>query len=417
VPQGLEADLSRGYLYFNDAFQPQGFEYMNIVPAGSISATATDMANFMIAHLQYGRFCAADCASGEVRILGEETAKQMQSRLWAAGEQINGMAHGFMESTQNGHRVIGHNGDTILFHSTLALLPEQNVGLLFSYNSSTYGVGAALLEDFMDHYYPAPATDQPALLPDAAAQVDRFTGHYQFSRIAFSKGGKIRGLLYEIKVKAGDNGELMVTMPGSTGPRRLIETAPLYFQEIEGDGYVMFREDESGDIAYLYSNIDPFTPAFAGRKVAGYESSTFNLTLLAACAVMFLLAIVVELVRLVVGWFRRRTAQPQPALARTARGVLVVLAFLSLGMMFGLFMQSTDSWAIATGERGLLTTLGSMSIAITVLSIGTVILNRLAYRRGWWNVTARVYHSIIALAGITFVGFLAFWNQIGWQWW
>ena len=38
------------------------FEYFDDAPAGSVSTTATDMAAFMISHLQNGRF-------GEARIL------------------------------------------------------------------------------------------------------------------------------------------------------------------------------------------------------------------------------------------------------------------------------------------------------------------------------------------------------------
>src|SRR5437870_13676584 len=49
---------------------------------------------------------------------------------------MNGMAHGFYEETTNGHRIIGHAGDTQYFHSDLHLILDAGVGLFLSYNSA-----------------------------------------------------------------------------------------------------------------------------------------------------------------------------------------------------------------------------------------------------------------------------------------
>src|SRR3989454_2828814 len=65
LPPHLAPDLAVGYIYKDDASQPVPFDYLNKVgPAGSLNATATDIAPFMIAHLQDGRY-------GETRILQE----------------------------------------------------------------------------------------------------------------------------------------------------------------------------------------------------------------------------------------------------------------------------------------------------------------------------------------------------------
>src|SRR5581483_4007460 len=82
------------------------------LPAGSVATSALDMCNFMIAHLQDGKF-------GQVQILRPETAREMHSRQFAADSRLNGMALGFYEESRNGHRIIGHGGDTVYFHSDL----------------------------------------------------------------------------------------------------------------------------------------------------------------------------------------------------------------------------------------------------------------------------------------------------------
>ena len=68
LPDGLIGDMSKGYRY-RGTQEAGGFEYIHhFGPAGSMSSSATDMARFMIAHLQNGRF-------GDTRILQEATAE------------------------------------------------------------------------------------------------------------------------------------------------------------------------------------------------------------------------------------------------------------------------------------------------------------------------------------------------------
>jgi hypothetical protein len=337
----------------------------------------------------------------------------MQSRLWAADERLNGMAHGFMELSQNGYRVIGHPGDTPLFHSILALLPEQNVGIFFSYNTSAYGLATPLLESFMDHYYPPQATAPPAPA-EPADSMERFTGTYQDMRYAYSKGGRLKALFYPtFAVQAASDRELVFDI--GDGPQQLIQVAPGYFEAIDGDLRTVFRENSSGEIAYL--NVSPM-PMMTFKKLAWYETLAFNLPLLGVSAALFLLVLVVEPLRMLVGWFKRRTWSPQPNLARTARGVMTALAVLALGLLFGLYWQVIENGAqIPMGERGLLTILGGISILVVAFASGTVVLAIFAWHRGWWNIAARIYYSLVAVAAIGFIWFLAFWNQIGWQWW
>ena len=126
LPANLAPLMSNGYrLASGDA---QAFEVVNPYPAGSLSSSATDMAQFMIAHLQDGQLSGA-------RILKPETARLMHSRLFALDDAANAMCYGFYEESRNGHRIIGHGGDTVYFHSDLHLVLDQKVGFFVSYNS------------------------------------------------------------------------------------------------------------------------------------------------------------------------------------------------------------------------------------------------------------------------------------------
>ncbi|MCA1661286.1 MAG: serine hydrolase [Novosphingobium sp.] len=126
LPPEWSARAAKGYDLVDGQYVERPFElYHNIMPAGSMSATATDMGRFAIAHLQDGRY-------GDARILKPATARQMRQRLLANAPSLPGMAHGFIEYRAAGPRIIGHGGNTGLFHSYMLLAPEANIGFFVS---------------------------------------------------------------------------------------------------------------------------------------------------------------------------------------------------------------------------------------------------------------------------------------------
>src|SRR5258708_31511299 len=93
--------MSGGYRKASEKAQP--FEFVEAFPAGSVSTTALDMCNFMIAHLQAGKF-------GDKQILRPQTSKLMHSRIFGTDDRLHGIAHGFYEETRTGHCVTSHDG-------------------------------------------------------------------------------------------------------------------------------------------------------------------------------------------------------------------------------------------------------------------------------------------------------------------
>jgi CubicO group peptidase (beta-lactamase class C family) len=134
LPDSLKNLMSKGY---EVASEPaKNFEYVEAAPAGSSSVTATDMTHFMIAHLQNGEYQG-------VSILRPETAQLMHSHQFENFPGMNAMALGFYEETRNGHRIIGHGGDTQYFHSDLHLVHDSQIGFFISYNSAGKGETSA----------------------------------------------------------------------------------------------------------------------------------------------------------------------------------------------------------------------------------------------------------------------------------
>jgi CubicO group peptidase (beta-lactamase class C family) len=94
-------------------------------------STATDMARFMLAHLQDG------CVEGAC-ILQPDTLAEMQRRQADTPYEGQAVTYGFTEAHKEGQRLIGHTGAIRGFGSSLDLLPAHGVGYFMSFNEECY---------------------------------------------------------------------------------------------------------------------------------------------------------------------------------------------------------------------------------------------------------------------------------------
>ena len=114
-------DYSLGYHFRDGFFQGVDFEWIAGAPAAPVRATATDMAHFMIAHLDGGRY-------DDARILDGASVEAMHHLQFVHDPWLMGMGYGFMVSEENGHSVSWHTGGSAHFSSLLALIPDEDVG-------------------------------------------------------------------------------------------------------------------------------------------------------------------------------------------------------------------------------------------------------------------------------------------------
>ena len=294
LPAGLAPLMSSGYRLGSD--QPGQFEVVTAFPAGSLSSSATDMAQFMIAHLQDGQL-------GGARILKPETVKLMHSRLFALDDAANAMCYGFYEENRNGQRIIGHGGDTIYFHSDLHLVLDQKVGFFISYNSAgkSGGLGdsprTTLWEAFLDRYYPHSMQAQPAAGAKEAPKA--VAGTYTLSRRGETSFIKLASLLGQFTVTpAGDDDIEVSLLTGANGkPRRWQAVSPTTFVERDGQDKLVFKPDQNGKMQMIL----PY-PFFTGQAVGTLESGKLLLFVLGVS----LFVMLATLVLWPVGWLVRR---------------------------------------------------------------------------------------------------------------
>jgi len=257
LPEKLEAGMSKGYVTMGGEAKP--YEFVPLAPAGSLASTGDDMTRFMIAHLQNGRF-------GDIQILKPETAKLMHDTALDVIPHLNRMELGFYENNINGHRVIGHAGDTQLFHTYMWIYPDDNIGVVISMNSAgregaAHAVRQELFEMFSDRYLPGPNPDGKVEAAEAAEHAKLVSGHYENSRRAQSSFVYALNLIMPTKVYPNQDGTISVSQVMTTGgePKHYREIAPFYWREINGGhGYLAAKVVDGKVTRFSIGEISPF---------------------------------------------------------------------------------------------------------------------------------------------------------------
>jgi CubicO group peptidase (beta-lactamase class C family) len=419
LPPDRHASVSLGYWDIGAGLQPvpdypQYMGQLAMLPAGGHSSSATDMAHFMIAHLQGGRY--SDAAIAEGRILKASTVQQMHSTLYTPDPRILGNAYGFFDFSDNGQRTLGHSGGTIGFTTLLLLLPDQKLGLFVAYNNEAVGglttQHVGFQRAFFDHYYSASAVAPIQAAPDLAARASRFAGSYRVTESAYKGFEKIGNLISQpVEIRDLGNGKLLFNDHGFEV--RLVAVEPLYFRQPEGPLGVVFREDDRGRITHMFADA---APQYAYEKLRWYEMPRFNMALILGCVLIFLSMLPVVATRAL--WNRRRGAERKPASggARIAYWLLLGLSVLNLLVVVGLaqmwfFSLGFPRFGLSLIDRIVL----GLGVVSAVLTIGALVYAVLAWMKGYWGVAFRAYYTLVAVTAVAFVWFLNFWNQLGWR--
>ena len=426
-PPDLRERLVTGYdIEDGSPIAAESAGYPREAPAAAGITTATDMARFMIAHLQDGRY-------GDARILEEATAKEMHDEQFTSHPRLDGMAYGFYEQTLNGERVIEAGGGNRQYHTRLALLPEHNVGIFVAYNSTGDGGDFAeyeLVEAFLDRYYPEPPISAESPAEAASGDTERLVGSYRLTRSNLTAFEKILTLLGSATVTANADGSITTSgvpsrknLQGGEGPwaeQRWVEVEPLLFRAEGSDEHIAFRQDGEGNVEYLFGEALP--PVVAYEKLSFYESPGLHRGLLGGSVAVFLLTAVAWPVGAGVSrWYHKRYGNrgEKPGrsggVARRARVLAWAVCVLDLLFVVGMTMVISSDEVMAYGASPLLIAVLSMTLLSVVLTVGVLVHAPLAWMRGYWGLFGRLHYSVVALSSLAFIALLGYYNLLGFQ--
>ena len=398
LPAALAGQMASGYKPGQEAGK---FEIIGPAPAGSLSATGTDMAKFMLAHLDKGKGLLSPKAAAEM-----QDAPLDKFNPVSLLPPLNRMRLGFFETNINGREVIGHLGDTEFFHTSLHLLMKEGVGIYFSFNSGgregiVQTLRWSLFEDFADRYFPAStAAHAPLDAKTAAEHAAMMAGNWQVSRTAWSNPIAVLQLIGQTKVTLGPKGGLLIPelLGANQLPREWEEIAPFVWREKGGHDLLAAKVENGKVVRWSFGLLAPF---MVFDRVPAHRSSSWIMPAASVSLGVLLLTVLFW----PIAWFARRKYRATFPLAGTALRAYKWTRWTSLAVVLVLVGWMAMIAALFANLENLA---GAFDALLMILQIVGLIAFIAAVVITSWNAwltwrdgrkwTAKTWNSLIAVS-------------------
>ena len=415
LPADLDARLAKGYP--DDAQPSYPTEVVNAAPAGALSATAEDMARFMLGHL-------GDLPEDRA-LLDPATLDEMhrpaldadQLGTFAAGQRMD---LGFFDDSTPGIRAFGHDGDTNVFHSAMRIFPDSDAGILVTFNGNgrdavdTLELRTAVLQGFADRYLREDdgATGATAGASEAAAAGDpeaaaELAGTWLSSRSPFSNPGALLNLSGQTEIVPRADGTIAVT------PKPLGITTGVYekagdhlWREVGGDALLATRASAEG------GPVDAITwgASFTMLRAEPWQAASVVIPGLLAAVAVLVVSVVAWPATAIAGIGRRRSPRadaagdvvpaPRP---RRSRALLLsrIGQAVTLLALAGWTVAALEAMSFVDVSAVSLRTLQALQLvgALAVVPAALAVVQAVRTRRGAWIVAGRIL-VVLALGGI-----------------
>jgi CubicO group peptidase (beta-lactamase class C family) len=434
LPEDLKPFMATGYTRASN--KAGWYEMVEPAPAGALAASANDLSRFMIAHLNDGEFPGwgpqpvSPVMDGEYatygsrRILEAKTAQLMHTRAFGLDPTMNGMALGFYEESLNGHRIIGHGGDTIYFHSDMHLMADAHLGFFISFNSAgKSGPPRRILwQRFLDRYFPyMPPATQPR--QSAAQDAKAVFGYYLTTRRMETTVLRIASLLGVMKVHPDEKNTVVADdINGFNGrPKKWQEFTPglektVDFRNADGlsQDRLAFVPGPNGQTLLIVD-----FPAVAWQRVPWYYAPKFMITVLVLVCSLFIIAIVWWLIAgpLTRRHYQRRLELDAP-LRKSRRWMRWTALFqlAALAGWLGILQSMGSDDAVPTGKTDwalhLMTIVAWIGLVLTIAAIIHLVRT---WSTAQYRFFTRVAETLLVLACFGYVWLSYGWNMYHWN--
>jgi CubicO group peptidase (beta-lactamase class C family) len=172
----LAADLSAPMRWVGNAHVERGFEYITpIAPAGAMSASAGDMARYMLMLL-------GDGTLDGVTIFGPQAARAFRTPLTSLPPEAGALDAGFFDQgLPGGFHGYGHNGATLAFLSNMTVVPALRLGVFVATNTEGGELSDPLPLRIIERFYGPPRAAPKPGSADVAA-LREYAGEYLTTR-------------------------------------------------------------------------------------------------------------------------------------------------------------------------------------------------------------------------------------------
>ncbi|MHB8146129.1 MAG: serine hydrolase domain-containing protein [Vulcanimicrobiaceae bacterium] len=410
LPPNLAPLMATGYVNASEG-KTKPFEFVDTVPAGASSSTGIDMAHFILAYLNGGNYAG-------YQLLKPATIKEMWTQQVVPEKGLPGFDLGFYQDDFNGLPIIGHGGDTVVFHSDLHLIPSKGIGWFVAFNSAgkagaVEDVRNNLFKRFLDRYYPYTPPVEPTVA-DPQKDAARVAGWYVSSR----RVARALAFVYTLgqsHVTANPDGTIEASsMKNAAGyPVKWREVAPLRYRQVGGDSYLVFGTDANGNVISWAS--DAVNMVSVQQRVTGLRTFGSIKLLLTIFAGIIVLSLLIRLG----AWIARRKLKLSLHLSRNeqmlhAAARIGAIAFLVT--LIGWPMLLSSEAAILSpslpGKMIVLYVIGVIAVIGAIAMIAEAVVRVLRGPGGWLVRTGEILVAIAAVYAIWFLFAMQFVNFV-----
>lgn len=385
-----------------DEFRELAPAYFHVSPSVGLMSSGSDMARFLLAHINDG-------ALGDARILRPETAQRMRALHYMLDPRLAGAGLGFRYQSIRGLRVIGHRGLVNDHTSILQFVPDQKAGYFVACNSQMCARMEPLIDDLLEQFFCGSAVRHP-YQPGRIALAP-LEGVYRPDRHARNNIEKVRGIFDEFTVETRDD-TLFVRQPVAhwrTLP--FVAIGPRAMQQADGgEGYLLLREDWAGTTR-LYAGTRGLPLERLIRQPFWATSEFFTRFLIAAAAGLASAVVILPVAFL---WRRRRDTEGSRGVGAIATWTAWSIAVMLLAFIVALrsVLASRIEAAFVFGMPETLATLLWLPHIALLPSLAMPILATLAWRRGYWPVAERIYVTAMTAGIWLMLVQLHYWNLL-----
>jgi CubicO group peptidase (beta-lactamase class C family) len=389
--------ISIGHFYRNGAFEPQPFTHIwHAAPAGSASATASDMALFM-----------RELLGGET-LLQRSTIERMQERPYPDNLTAPGYAWGFRTGWIKGFSTFEHGGSAYTHFSAMVMIPDRQIGVFVSVNGSDdhdapRKLATRLIEGMIPQAQSIAGWNTAESLKPA--ELSLHEGDYLINRTSYSRLAKFLGpLIGTRKVVGRQEGTLNIQGGAESGVYRRV--APGTFYDPTADSIVQFTYGPDGRATRMYASYGHY----GFDRIGWWQTLSAIGMVLAASAMLSLWHLV---------WVR-----PRQLAGKSAQGVSALLARYTtakavLGLVFaGAFVGAVvqigslgEAIAFAWPTSGLWIALAAQYVWLAVVLVTGGIAIHAAFNRSLPK-TAMIWTIVLLLADGFLIAQLWQWNMI-----
>ncbi len=403
LPENLKPFLSNGYAYRDGKFVAQPKEIIPMTGAGGASSTAKDMLIFLKALMN-------DAGIDTINLMESGTYAIMKEPLLTHAPYMNPVLHGFLDMSPAHIKMIGHGGNTFLFHSFLAMLPEHDTGVFMSFNSENGSMTSYdVMKQFIKRYFP---NTEP---PPSAIQLDKeylkgFTGTYISNRRPHSDALKLIGVLMGTEVFMEEDRLMFRDFFGNMNPMIPVDSTSFFVEEEQMFVGFLRQHDEKAEKLYI-SNF----PIMAFERSGGLMNLQLH-------AIIFVISLVVMLFILMVWpwiyFIRRnyektpRTPHPLPVFTKLVAWIASLFFFVFLVLMVNATSGGTD---IVFGIPSTMRIALFFPLAAIPMILLMIYSTLFIWKTPKIRIRSKLFYTLATLAYILTIWQLYYWNLLGWQ--